>query len=323
MRQWLSVYLKGFFMGAADSVPGVSGGTIALITGIYERLIAAIASVDLGLFAAMTRLHTSKGRAAFAEQLRELDLPFLVALGLGIASALILISRIMHAALNQFPAPTNAFFFGLIAASAVVLYRHVSLDTPGRIVAGVVGFLLAFLLSARVVGSSPHTPVVIFIVGTVAVSAMILPGVSGAFLLYLFGQYEFLTGRLESFVDAVLAIPSGGDLASVIEPGATVITFIAGAVVGLLTIAHIVEWAFERYHAATLTFLVSLMVGALRLPVEEVLAVRSNWSPTAVTVVLLAGLVGAAAVLVLDHYTDDLAYGETEGIGGPTAERAD
>ena len=323
MRQWLSVYLKGFFMGAADSVPGVSGGTIALITGIYERLVGAIAAVDREFFAAATRLHTAEGRVAFTDQLRELDLPFLVALGLGIVSALITVTRVMHAALDGYPAPTNAFFFGLIAASAVVLYRHVSLDTPGRIAAAIVGFLLAFLLSGRVVGTSPHTPVVVFLVGTVAVSAMILPGVSGAFLLYLFGQYEFLSGRLETFVDAVLAVPSGGGVASIVDSGTTVVTFVAGAAVGLLTIAHVIEWAFERYHAATLTFLVSLMVGALRLPVELVLAARTDWSPIGVVVVLLAGLVGGAAVLVLDHYTDDLAYGEVEGIGSPAAERAD
>lgn len=299
-------------MGAADSVPGVSGGTIALITGIYERLLDAIAGVDAGLLSSLARVHTAEGRAEFTAQLREMDLGFLLVLGAGIATALVTMSRAVHIARVEYPAFTFAFFFGLIAASAVVLYKHVSVNTPGRLAAGVVGFALAFLLSGEVTGSLPHSSPVLFVTGAIAISAMILPGISGAFLLLLLGQYGFLTGTLSKFVDALIALPSGGPLDPVVEHGTVVVTFALGAGLGLLTISHVVTWALDNYRAATLTFLVSLMVGALRLPIEKILANTSDATSASAWVgVVLVAVIGGAAVLLVDRYTDDLEY---EGV---------
>ncbi|MFC6732715.1 DUF368 domain-containing protein [Haladaptatus sp. DYSN1] len=305
----LSVYLKGFFMGAADTVPGVSGGTIALITGIYERLITAITEFDLGVVQNVFRLHTAEGRAAFREDLLRMDVFFLAALGAGILTAIITLSRIVEAALHNYPAFTFAFFFGLIAASAIVLYRHVNVATPGRLAVGVAGFTFAFLISgASSSGGLPNSLPFAFVAGAIAITAMILPGISGSFLLLLMGQYQFMLGTLRAFVDGLINVARGGAIDPVVEPATTVVVFGVGAVVGLLTIAHVIRWALSNYRAATLTFLVSLMVGALRLPAEEVLANGTFDSAVSVATVVVIAVVGGAAVLMLDWYTDDLEY---------------
>ncbi|WP_254821807.1 DUF368 domain-containing protein [Haloglomus halophilum] len=302
---WLSVYLKGAAMGAADTVPGVSGGTVALIVGVYERLVTAITELDPLAVLLLGDIHTRAGRAALIDRLREMEVPFLLALGGGIATAVVTLSRVLEFALEEHPGPTFAFFFGLIAASAVVLYGEVDVGTPRRLAVGVVGVVVAFLLTGPISGALPSTLPVVFIAGSIAVTAMVLPGISGSFLLLVLGQYEFMVTTLGDFVDAVLAAVTGGgtDLAST---GSVVVTFCAGAVVGLLTVAHVIRWALDHYRAATLTFLVSLMVGALRLPAREIFDATTRFSAETAAVLLGAGLVGGALVLGLDHITADL-----------------
>ncbi|WP_158855710.1 DUF368 domain-containing protein [Halorhabdus sp. CUG00001] len=297
-------------MGAADSVPGVSGGTIAFITGIYERLIGAIASLDPRAIVHLGRLHRPGGRQAFVAELRKMDVPFLIALGTGVLTSLVLVSRVMHVALNDARALTFAFFFGLIAASAVVLYDQVSVATPSRIGAAVLGFGLAFFVSGVTAGAEySHALPFVFGAGTIAITAMILPGVSGAFFLVLLGQYDYLTTVLKRFVDRLVGLVTGdATLAGVLDLGATVVTFAVGALLGLLVFARIVEWALANYRYVTLTFLVSLMVGALRLPVIEVLDNTATWSPVTTLVTVLAGAIGVIVVLLLDYYTESLAY---------------
>jgi putative membrane protein len=312
----LSIYLKGVFMGAADSVPGVSGGTIALITGVYERLITALTALDPTVLQHVPRLYQRRARQALVSDLVDMDVPFLLALGLGAVSAVVGISRVVHRALTQFPALTFAFFFGLIAASAVVLYGQVSLETPRRIAVAVIGIAIAFFLSGVTSsgGGLPGTPLAVLFAGMFAITAMILPGVSGAFLLLLMGQYEFLTGTLKTFVNKLLAIPTGGSIDAVIEPGTIVVSFMVGGVVGLLTIAHVIRWSLSNYRQATLTFLVSLMVGALRLPAAEIAENTSRWTPGTVVAIAGVALVAGAAVILLDRYTDDLEYADSTAI---------
>ncbi|QSG06530.1 putative membrane protein, DUF368 family [Halapricum desulfuricans] len=310
LYSWLSVYLKGVAMGMADSIPGVSGGTIAFITGIYERLITAITNLDPNAFALLGGVGSSSGRRRLYERLVEMDVPFLVVLGTGIVTAVVAMSRVVYGALQQAPGATFAFFFGLIAASAIVLYDQLSLSTPGRIVAAVAGFALAFLVSGVTAGADGiHTLPIVFVSGAIAIVAMILPGVSGAFFLVLLGQYEYLTGTLTAFVDgAIAALLGERSIASLLDPATTVVTFVGGAVIGVVTVAHAIRWALNRYRAATLSFLVSLMVGALRLPVIEMRANVETLSLAAVAPLALAVLAGGGAVLALDHYTDDLSY---------------
>ncbi|MEF8855997.1 MAG: DUF368 domain-containing protein [Haloplanus sp.] len=302
------VYLKGVCMGAADAVPGVSGGTIALITGIYERLIAAITAVTPRRIARVLLApvpgYRRDARAAFLA----VDGPFLAALGGGILTAVLVATRVLHVALESEPVATFGFFFGLIAASAVVLANQAALDTPGRVAAAVAGFLLAFLAAGRAAAVLPSSPLVIVGVGAVAISAMVLPGISGSLILVILGQYEFLVGRLTAFVDGLVGLLVGGGLGRVVDPATTVVAFLAGAVVGVFTVAHAVRWALVRYRSATLSFLVSLVVGGLRAPVVkagENLPV--GWTTDALLVFGLAAVAGTVAVAVLEHYTDSIA----------------
>ncbi|MFB6129196.1 MAG: DUF368 domain-containing protein, partial [Salinigranum sp.] len=149
LRRWLVVYLKGVCMGAADAVPGVSGGTIALITGIYERLIGAVTSITPArVWRVLSGVRPSE-RTEAVSSLFEMDGVFLFFLGAGIATAVVTVTRVLEVAINQVPVPTFGFFFGLIAASAVVLFGEVRFDTSGRIAAALAGFLLAFVVSGR------------------------------------------------------------------------------------------------------------------------------------------------------------------------------
>ncbi|WP_435076617.1 DUF368 domain-containing protein [Halococcus sp. AFM35] len=309
VREWLTVYLKGVFMGAADAVPGVSGGTIALITGIYERLIGAITSLDPRALRYLPRLHRRTERAEFRAALVEMDIPFLLALGTGIVTALVTVARIMDYAFETYPGLVAALFFGLIAASAVVLYEHVSLDSPRRVAVAVFGFAFAFALSGPEVSNSmPNSPVFVFVAGSIAIAGMILPGISGAFFLYVLGQYEYLTGTLTEFTNALAGLLSGGSLAALVEPGVVVVAFCAGALIGLFSIAYAIRWALANYREATLTFLVSLMVGALRLPATKVLQNTPEVTPMAVGSVMAVAVAGGALVVLVDRFTEDIEF---------------
>ena len=313
----LVVYLKGLAMGAADAVPGVSGGTIALITGIYERLIRALTQLDPRILGQVPSLYKRNRRSAFWARLREMDVPFLIVLGTGMVTAVVVLARFVQLALSTVPAGTFAFFFGLIGASAVVLFDRNWVSQPGCLGAGIVGFVAAFLLAGVSAGGSlPHSIPVVFLAGTVAISGMVLPGISGAFILLLLGQYDPLTNTLNEFVDAILALLTGSVTDSLASDGTVVVAFLSGALVGLFTVAYLVRWALDRYRAATLAFLVSLMIGALRLPVLEILVATDTWTVLATVEVFGAGIAGAAIVLVLDRYTADLDY-DREGRSKP------
>lgn len=313
VREWLVVYLKGLCMGAADAVPGVSGGTIALIAGIYERLINAIAELDPRVIEHVPRLHTEDGRAAFVRELIEMDVPFLLALGAGILTAVVLMVEIMNTAMEQFPTPTAAFFFGLIAAAAVVLFRYVSVDSPGRIGAAVLGFGLAvFVAGFTQDGGGSSSVVLLFGSGALAISAMVLPGVSGAFILYMLGQYEYMSGLPGEFISELSSFLGSGDPSAVIAVGTPIAVFIAGAFIGLFTVAHAVNYALEHYRAATLTFLVSLMVGSLRAPVRDITENAGDLSTSLIGVSVVAGVVGALLVIALDQFTEDIEFGTGE-----------
>lgn len=310
VRELVVVYFKGIFMGAADAVPGVSGGTIALITGIYERLITAITALDPGVLKYVLGLHRRSHRKAFKNALVEMDIPFLIALGVGIATAIVGVSRFVHVALENYPALTYAFFFGLIGASAIVLYQHVKIDTPRRIAVAIAGFVIAFVISGASAsgGGLPNSPVFVFVAGAIAIAGMILPGISGAFFLLLLGQYNYLLGTLTTFTNALAGLVSGGTIATLVEPGIVIVAFGLGGLVGLFSIAYVIRWALTNYRAATLTFLVSLMVGALRLPVAKILQYTPETTPMAFGSAVLVAVAGGALVLVVDRFTANIEF---------------
>ncbi|MFT4868756.1 MAG: putative membrane protein [Colwellia polaris] len=300
----MDTYLKGMAMGAADAVPGVSGGTIALITGIYERLIDAVAGLT-GQKLIYTAKILDKDRQSFYRQLKDLEIPFLTVLGAGVLSSLLIVLNLMHYMISSFPVETYGFFFGLIAISALVLYSEVDLSSLRSKLAGLTGFMAAFLLSGYAATSIGNSLPVVFLSGAVAVSAMILPGISGSLILVILGQYEYMTAALSRFTDAVINIREAG-VGNVAENAPPVVVFVSGGVVGLLSIAHLVKKALDKYRKATMTFLVSMIVGALRAPVEEVNVHLAEQGVEWITVLpefISAAVLGGIMVFILDYRT--------------------
>ena len=263
-RTLTSVFLKGLFMGAADTVPGVSGGTVALVTGIYDRLIAAITGVDPRDLRHLLRLHRPEGRAGVRETLRAVDAPFLVVL------------------LREVAADARRAGIGVVAAVAVVG------------------------LTVATGGTTPQTLPVLFVAAAIAASAMVLPGVSGSFLLLLLGQYERFVGVVTEFLSAVAAAV-GGDPEALVAPLTAIAVFGTGAVAGVLTVAHAVGWALSTHRRSTLAVLVGLLVGGLALPVLRV-AETTPATVGGLAPVVGAAVVGAVGLVVFDHHTDDLSY---------------
>jgi len=314
LRAFVGIYLRGLCMGAADAVPGVSGGTIALITGIYERLIAAITAVEPRRLRRIGSGIDPARRADAVDALRELDVGFLLAVGAGILTAVVTILRVVSVLLDVAPVGTYGFFFGLIGASAAVLYSEVSLATRGRKVVAAAGVLLAFSLSGYAATAVGTSLPIVFVAGAVAVTAMVLPGVSGSLLLLMLGQYEYMSTTLSRFTDGLVAAIRGNGTTTLTETTPTISVFLAGGVVGLFTVAHAVRWALDQYREATLAFLVSLIVGALRAPVEQTGIALSEagraWTPAAIAVFAVVAVVGAAVVVGVDRLAGGIAVGD-------------
>ena len=259
-------------MGASDIIPGVSGGTMAFITGIYGRLINAIAAVRPG-----SLLHILRGDLeAFKKDLYETDPLFLITLLAGIGAAALLMSRMILHILEGYPAEAFGLFLGLIFASSVLIAAQVkSRNAPAILFVGG-GFLIGYLIGDIPTGSFDHSLLMIFITGMVALCAMILPGISGAYLTLVLGQYEYL---LQAIRD--VSLPE-------------IISFIAGGVVGILLFSRLLRYLLDRYTAAVLAFLTGLMLGSTRILIERI-GEAGGFSPGAVAacmtgVLLIAGV---------------------------------
>lgn len=241
--QALVLVLKGMAMGAADTVPGVSGGTIALITGIYEDLLAAVKSANARMIGCLLRFDI-KGAAA------QIHIRFLLALFCGIGAAVVTLARIMNYLLNHHPQLTWSLFFGLIAASIWVVGRKVKQWGPGAVVSFLVGAAAAFQVVALVPATTPESPGFIFLSGMIAICAMILPGLSGAFILVILGKYEFITATLKNPLDPVNL--------------GVILIFGAGCIVGLAGFSRVLKFLLESWYNLTLAFLTGLMAGSMR-----------------------------------------------------------
>lgn len=292
LKQSLIIFLKGVSMGLADIIPGVSGGTIALITGIYERLIFAIKSIDPRLVLYALKLDASKFKKAW----KKIDFALLLPLALGITTAFLAAARVIDYALSFYPAFTYAFFFGLILVSAFVVYRRIQKkDHSYRLLMSAgAGFLFAIWLVGIDYLGLIHHPLMIFVSGFIAICAMILPGISGSFILLLLGQYHFLLGELKSLNLPLLTI------------------FIIGACLGLFTFSRVLSYLFKHHEGPTLAFLTGLMLGALRKPLEEVIFVTKiypglnfTWSPANITLTIAVGLAGSLLVYLLERNTKE------------------
>lgn len=294
LTEYFWVAARGFAMGAADVVPGVSGGTMAFILGIYEELIHAIHAVDLNF---IRRILTGRFREAFAG----FPWRFLLALASGIAIAILTLARSLSWLLHNHPVLVWAFFFGLVLASVIAVSKRVRRWTPAMLLTTAVAALAAYTLVGMVPVETPNEPWFLFLSGSLAICAMILPGLSGAFILVLLGKYRYL-------LDAVVQ----GDIL-------TLLIVIAGAGAGLVTFARLLRWLFRNYHDLTVAALIGLIIGALRKvwpwkanlpavtdPAGEILVLQeTNVLPSAFTTEVAAALglilLGFGLVLLLDH----------------------
>jgi putative membrane protein len=274
---------RGFAMGASDIVPGVSGGTMALILGIYEELITSVKGV----------LNREAIKLALQFKIKQaLDLipwKFLASVAAGLFLAVFTMSFFLEWVLHNYPALLWAFFFGLVAASIWTVARQVTQWGLVPVVGLVVGAVGAYLLVGMVPVETPDTWWFFFLSGALAICAMVLPGVSGSFILVLLGKYE-----------RILSAVTNWDIL-------TLVMVIAGAVVGIVTIAQVLSWLFKRYHDGTISVLMGMLLGSLRKvwPWKEATeralernVLPATWGGEDTMIVVLA-LVGFALITVL------------------------
>ena len=308
LREHVIIFLKGLFMGSADAVPGVSGGTIALITGIYERLVNAVASIPQETLNFFRGLY-SKDKELMINSVKNTDPVFLTVLGTGVITALISVLSLMASALENFPVETYGFFTGLIALSAVILAREIKIDSKKKILTAITGFLFAFTLSGYATTSIGHSPFILAFSGLFAVSAMFLPGISGSLVLVMLGQYAFISERLSEFISSLASFISTGQVNQLFQDAVPILFFLTGAFTGLFTTVTLVKKAFENYRELTMIFLVSMIAGALRAPVSEVNQHLSSVEASWITVIpefALFAFVGALIIFIIDLKTDSI-----------------
>ncbi|MCG9777463.1 DUF368 domain-containing protein [Photobacterium damselae] len=249
----LITFLKGMAMGAADVVPGVSGGTIAFITGIYDTLLESIRRINPKL---ITVLKEKGIKGAF----EHINGTFLIALFAGILTSIFTLARFITWMLHTHPIPLWSFFFGLIIVSVIHMFKQVDRWALTRFIAVILGAAFAYGITVVNPVSMDPTPVNIVIAGAIAICAMILPGISGSFILLLLGMYAPILGAAKSMDVVTLGL------------------FAMGCVVGLLTFSHILSWILRNYRDIALTFLTGLMIGTLGKiwPWKETLTWRIN-----------------------------------------------
>jgi len=265
------IFLKGVLMGVCDIIPGVSGGTIALITGIYERLISAIGSISMVPVTALLRGRKDEA----SEAMNRIDPLFLGILLGGIGLGLLTMSRIILSLLQIYPAETYAFFFGLIIVSSVLIYYRI--EQADAVIAAVwvgLGLAVGYGIGGLDQAALGHSLPVLFLTGFIALCAMILPGISGAYITLLMNQYEFLLAALASFNLVPL------------------IVYMAGGVAGLLSMSRVLNLMLHRYHTQSLAFLTGLMLGSTRMVYDQIAAaggtVSGVWVFVAAGVLLIA-----------------------------------
>ena len=293
---YLILALKGFCMGASDVVPGVSGGTMAFILGIYEELINAIKSFDLR---SVQLLVTLKIRML----LNRISWQFLLAVGIGILTAIFTLSRVLGWLLQNRPVLIWSFFVGLILASVMSVSRRIEKWRPSTWACLLGGITGTYLLVGLVPVATPNTPWFLFLCGAVAICAMILPGISGAFMLVLLGKYQYVLGAVNNRDFVILALVA------------------AGACVGIVSFSRLLGWLLGKYHDMMVAILTGLMLGSLRkvwpwketveslvdvhgkvVPLVQTNILPGQWNGEVLAALFLM-LAGLIMVLFLDLFT--------------------
>jgi len=299
----LRIAIIGFIMGAADLVPGVSGGTIAFISGIYERLLNNIKSFDLAMLKLLFR-------GQFRQVWDRIPVAFFVALGLGLATAILSLSHALSGLFHTHPVELWSFFFGLVLGSIVLLMRETWSWKPTDFVAFAVTAIATYWLVGMQAFQTPSSPLFLFFAGAIAICAMILPGISGSYLLLIMGKYQQVLEAINNRDFIPIAI------------------FGAGIVVGILSFVRVVSWLLNRWRHITLITLTGIMAGALRTvwPWKEVLTTRINSkgeevpltqiniAPTDGTLLLavIFLVVGLLVVIGISHLSPDRSGAKTQ-----------
>ena len=243
---YLLVTVKGICMGAADVIPGVSGGTIAFMTGIYEELVGSINSINT---TAVKLLFTGKFRRFW----KHINGNFLLSLVAGIAVSILSLAKLMQFLLNFHPIQTWAFFFGLIVASSIFILRGIKGWKFKDFVQLVFGIVLGVVVCTLSPTETPDGLWFIFLCGAIAICAMILPGISGSFILLVLGKYEYMMSVLADIVSGK------GEVMDFI----IVVVFIVGALVGIIAFAKFLHWLLKHYHRETLLVMAGFIIGSL------------------------------------------------------------
>lgn len=288
--------MKGFCMGIADIIPGVSGGTLALILGIYEEWLEAIKSID--------------GKAAkllmtfrFKEAFRHIQWKILLPLGFGVVTAVLILSKPLHWLLENKAYYVYAFFFGLIVATIPLVMRHVKHWSGVRIGLFIFSSIAFYFFVGLSPVQTPQTWWFIMFSGAVAICAMILPGISGSFILVLLGKYTFIIESIATHQYLNVGI------------------FLIGICIGILSFVRVVSWLLKNFHDATLAVLTGLMIGSLRKiwpwkhNLETVTTsqgkiiplIQENYIPNSMNseifITCMMAVVGCGVVYFLSHYS--------------------
>ncbi len=238
VKDYVAIALKGCAMGAADVIPGVSGGTIAFISGIYEELIDSIKAVDTEALKLLLKFDIKS-------LWKKINGNFLLALFCGIGLSIISLAGVMTYLLENHPIMIWSFFFGLIIASSILVFKEVKKFNVLSAISIAVGVATAYYITVMSPTETPTTWWFIVLCGAVAICAMILPGISGSFILLLMGKYLYILSALSSFDIVTIAL------------------FMGGAVVGIVSFSHILSWLLKHYHTAVVSLLTGFMIGSL------------------------------------------------------------
>jgi putative membrane protein len=248
----LLLFLKGMAMGAADVIPGVSGGTIAFITGIYYRLLSAINAFNLELF----RIFRQDGIKAVW---KKVDGNFLAALLGGIFFSIFSFAKLFKYLIEFHPVLIWSFFFGLIIGSVYLVGRKVTHWTIQAGIAVLLGTVISYYITIMPPSANVDSLIYIFFCGMLAICAMILPGISGSFILLLLGAYATVLGAISGFIDALRS----GASSEIIASGSTLAVFAAGCVIGLISFSKLLTWTLKRFYDVTIALLTGFLIGSL------------------------------------------------------------
>ncbi|WP_033961374.1 DUF368 domain-containing protein [Psychroserpens jangbogonensis] len=274
-KDYLFITFKGIAMGAADVVPGVSGGTIAFISGIYEELIESIDNINLGVF----KVWKQHG---FKTAWTSINGGFLLALFSGIAISILSLAKLIKWLLHNEPILLWAFFFGLVLASILYIGKQIKSWSPKIIIAILLTSVLSYFITLAEPFASPDSPFYLLFCGFIAIIAMILPGVSGAFILLILGAYETAINTVNNLIEGVTT--ANWDVLK--DALLNFFMLGIGAIIGLKVFSKVLNWMFKHHKNLTLAILTGFMIGSLNKiwPWKNVLKTRINSEGLEVTV---------------------------------------